>query len=47
MIDVCALGPLHVSSAAYNQGKIAAGGKIIVISSQAGSAEWRKTQIDR
>ena len=37
MIDVCALGPLRVSSAAYNQGKVAAGGKIIVISSQAGS----------
>jgi len=44
MIDVCALGPLRVSSAAYNQGKVAAGGKVIVISSQAGSAEWRKVQ---
>ena len=44
MIDVCALGPLRVSSAAYNQGKIATGGQVIVISSQAGSVEWRKTQ---
>ena len=37
MIDVCALGPLRVSSAAYNQGKIAEGGRVIVITSQAGS----------
>ena len=44
MIDVCALGPLRVTSAAYNQGNVAAGGKVIVISSQAGSAEWRKVQ---
>ena len=44
MIDVCALGPLRVSSAAYNQGKIATGGQVIVISSQAGSVEWRTTQ---
>jgi len=44
MIDVCALGPLRVSSAAYNQGKIAEGGRVIVITSQAGSAEWRSTQ---
>ena len=35
MIDVCALGPLRVSSAAYNQGKIAEGGRVIVITSQA------------
>jgi NAD(P)-dependent dehydrogenase (short-subunit alcohol dehydrogenase family) len=44
MIDVCALGPLRVSSAAYNQGKIAQGGRVIVITSQAGSCEWRTTQ---
>ena len=44
MIDVCALGPLRVSSAAYNQGKIAEGGRVIVITSQAGSVEWRTTQ---
>jgi len=44
MIDVCALGPLRVSSAAYNQGKIAEGGRVIVITSQAGSVEWRSTQ---
>merc|ERR1712106_595991 len=43
MIDVCALGPLRVSSAAYNQGKIAEGGRVIVITSQAGSVEWRAT----
>ena len=44
MIDVCALGPLRVSSAAYNQGKISKGGRVIVITSQAGSVEWRTTQ---
>jgi len=44
-IDVCALGPLRVSSALFNAGKIKAGeGKIVIISSQAGSAAWRFTQ---
>jgi len=43
-IDICAVGPLRVSSCLYNAGKIAAGGKIIIVSSQAGSAEWRTTQ---
>jgi len=43
-IDVCAVGPLRVSNALYNSGKIKSGGKIIIISSQAGSAEWRFTQ---
>jgi len=44
MIDVCALGPLRISSAIFNKGLIAPGGKVIIISSQAGSVEWRKTQ---
>jgi NAD(P)-dependent dehydrogenase (short-subunit alcohol dehydrogenase family) len=44
MIDVCALGPLRVSAAAFNQGKIAKGGQVVVITSQAGSTEWRFTQ---
>lgn len=43
-IDICALGPLRVSAALINAGKVAAGGRIIIISSQAGSAEWRTTQ---
>jgi len=44
MIDVCALGPLRISSAVFNKGLIAPGGKVVIISSQAGSVEWRKTQ---
>merc|ERR1719231_1635262 len=44
MIDVCALGPLRISSAIFNKGLIAPGGKVIIISSQAGSCEWRTTQ---
>jgi len=43
-INVCALGPLRVSEALQTSGKIAKGGAIVVISSQAGSAEWRFTQ---
>lgn len=41
-IAICALGPLHVSAAMANAGLIK--GKIVIISSQAGSAEWRFTQ---
>eukprot|EP00746_Dinoflagellata_sp_MGD_P152246 gnl/MRDRNA2_/MRDRNA2_83533_c0_seq1.p1 gnl/MRDRNA2_/MRDRNA2_83533_c0~~gnl/MRDRNA2_/MRDRNA2_83533_c0_seq1.p1 ORF type:complete len:302 (+),score=58.64 gnl/MRDRNA2_/MRDRNA2_83533_c0_seq1:80-985(+) len=43
-IDICALGPLRVSSALYNAGKIKPGARIVTISSQAGSCEWRTTQ---
>ena len=44
-IDVCAVGPLRVSSALYNAGKVSKdGGKIIIVTSQAGSADWRFTQ---
>lgn len=42
-IDICALGPLRVTSALYTAGKLQ-GGKVVVISSQAGSVEWRFTQ---
>jgi len=41
-IDICALGPLRVSEALVKAGKVR--GAIVVISSQAGSAEWRTTQ---
>lgn len=41
-IDICAVGPLRVSSALVNAGKVR--GSIIVITSQAGSTEWRFTQ---
>lgn len=43
-IDICALGPLRVNSAAVNTGCLADGAKLIVITSQAGSIEWRATQ---
>lgn len=43
-INICGLGPLRVSSALYNAKKLAPNAKIIFITSQAGSVEWRKTQ---
>jgi len=43
-INVCAMGPLRVNSALVQNGKLADGCKLITISSQAGSAEWRFTQ---
>eukprot|EP00040_Diaphanoeca_grandis_P005621 m.33735 g.33735 ORF g.33735 m.33735 type:complete len:176 (-) comp16865_c0_seq1:60-587(-) len=44
MIGVCALGPLHVTAALHDAQLVSAGTRVIVISSQAGSAEWRFTQ---
>jgi len=41
-IDICAMGPLRVSSALQKAGKVK--GSIVIISSQAGSAQWRFTQ---
>mmetsp|Transcript_15328 Transcript_15328/g.42531 ORF Transcript_15328/g.42531 Transcript_15328/m.42531 type:complete len:330 (+) Transcript_15328:100-1089(+) len=43
-IDICALGPLRVNSAAVNAKALADDAKLIIITSQAGSAEWRKVQ---
>lgn len=43
-IDICALGPLRINSALLQAGKLAKNAKLIVITSQAGSAEWRTTQ---
>lgn len=43
-INICALGPLNVNSACVNAGVLAEGAKLVVITSQAGSAEWRTTQ---
>ena len=39
---ICALGPLHVSGRLARAGLVA--GKIVIISSQAGSADWRLVQ---
>lgn len=44
MIDICALGPLRVTAAMFNAGLLKPGSKSIIITSQAGSAEWRFTQ---
>lgn len=43
-IDVCGLGPLRVSAACVQEGALAEGAKIVIITSQAGSVEWRSTQ---
>ena len=46
-IDVCALGPLRITHALYKAGKLTRNGvpgKVIIITSQAGSCEWRFTQ---
>ena len=45
MIDICAIGPLRVTAALHNAGKIKApGGKVAMITSQGGSIAWRTTQ---
>ena len=45
MIDICAVGPLRVSSLMFNEGKIVApGGKIAMITYQGGSVAWRVVQ---
>lgn len=45
MLDICAVGPLRVSAALVNAGKVAApGGKIAMITSQGGSVAWRTVQ---
>jgi len=44
MIDICALGPLRMSSSLFNLGLIQSDGKIAMITSQGGSIAWRKEQ---
>jgi len=43
-INICALGPLRVNSALVNANALSAGAKLVIITSQAGSVEWRFTQ---
>ena len=43
-INICALGPLRVNAAAVNAKALADDAKLVIITSQAGSAEWRSTQ---
>ena len=44
MIDICAIGPLRVSSGLVNAGLLPSGSKIAMITSQGGSIAWRTTQ---
>merc|ERR1712032_133925 len=43
-INICALGPLRVNAAAVNAKALADDAKLIIITSQAGSCDWRTTQ---
>lgn len=43
-IDICAVGPLRVSAALQDAGMLKEGSQVAIISSQAGSVEWRLTQ---
>ena len=43
-IDICALGPLRMNAALVNAGALATDAKLVIITSQAGSVEWRSTQ---
>mmetsp|Transcript_32740 Transcript_32740/g.83648 ORF Transcript_32740/g.83648 Transcript_32740/m.83648 type:complete len:274 (+) Transcript_32740:272-1093(+) len=44
MINICAVGPLRVTSALFNAGKLKKGSKVAMITSQGGSIAWRTTQ---
>jgi len=44
MIDICALGPLRITSGLFNGGFLQRGAKVAIISSQGGSVEWRAVQ---
>ena len=44
-INICsALGPLRVNNECVNEGVLGDGAKLAIITSQAGSTEWRSTQ---
>jgi len=43
-IDICALGPLRMNNALIQAKALAEGAKLVIITSQAGSVEWRSTQ---
>lgn len=43
-IDICACGPLRVSAAIVNGDLMKEGSKIVTITSQGGSIDWRTTQ---
>lgn len=43
-IDICGVGPLRVNNAVIQAEALAPNAKIVIITSQAGSVEWRSTQ---
>ncbi|CAJ1949624.1 unnamed protein product [Cylindrotheca closterium] len=43
-INICGLGPLRVNSAMVQNDKLNDNAKLVIITSQAGSCEWRSTQ---
>lgn len=43
-IDICALGPLRISASLINSGLLKKDSKIIMITSQGGSIDWRTVQ---
>ena len=44
MIDICALGPLRITSNLFNHGLLKLGSSVVMITSQGGSITWRTTQ---
>lgn len=44
MIDICAVGPLRITSAVFNAGLLPSHSKVVMISSQGGSISWRLVQ---
>jgi len=44
MIDICALGPLRLTTALSNAGLLSEGARVAMITSQGGSTTWRTTQ---
>jgi hypothetical protein len=43
-IDICAIGPLRITSSLINGGLLKEGSKVIMITSQGGSVTWRPVQ---
>ena len=43
-IDICAIGPLRITSSLVNNNILQEGSKVIMITSQGGSVSWRPTQ---
>lgn len=44
MIDICAVGPLRITSALFNAGLLPSGSRVSMITSQGGSISWRRVQ---